>query len=60
MVDAVAISPIRSVAAAMAVRSVIGSSRPDALCAMSPCSAGPSAKNTASSFAASAVRAISW
>ena len=60
VVDAVPITPIRSVAATIAVITVIGSRRKRAAYLMFSASDGPSAKKTASNFAASAFWASSW
>ncbi len=57
VVDAVAISPIREVAAASAVSTTVGSSEPEGRLPMSPHRAGASAKNTESSRPRSAMRA---
>ncbi len=61
VVDAVAMSPIRSVEAASAASSVSGSIRlaPDRL-RTSPMSASASARKTESNFAASAIRVTRW
>ncbi len=55
-----AISPIRSVTAANAVSSVIGSKWPVGRCGDSVIIAGASARKTASSLVASARWATSW
>ena len=60
VVEAVPIRPIRSVTAAIADIQVNGSSRNREAYRMLSASDGPSAKNTASSFAASARCASSW